>query len=882
VNDSDPRCGETPTAPPGRRDNEPGRVSIEYRVGDFTRFYEAMVDALGGQPDLVGLTSRAGDEPAVALVGAWASALDVLSFYQERIANEGYVRTATERGSVRQLARAIGYELRPGVAATTWLAFTVIASPGTPSEFPIPAGTRAQSVPGPGELPQSFETVEALDTRPEWNAMPIVAAAPRAPTPGDTTLRLAGTDFALQPGDPLLVVGSDPTMFDVRRVARTEIVDAVFADPLDADPLIPAHTLVTLDAALMVNALEVDLGPGVSVHVLRQRVSLFGYNAPEWPALPLTLRVGDLNPYFIGSSFAGSELMMRSRASGPSGVDTAIDLTGGIADRVTDAGFLDTGDDIERVLVGAYANRASTWAEAVFGSGTTTIHLDQVYPKIIRGSWVVLEGDGAFAARRVGAVAEVPYRDFGMSARVTRLDLTLGSVEGFSPRTTTVLAQSERLPVAVAPLRVGVTDVDTLDLLRPVDLPTGRTVVISGLGPTGEPESEVATIAAVLAPSAAGLGPRIRLAKRITGHYQRQTVKVLGNVAKATHGESRAEVVGSGDQRVPFQSFALSQKPLTYARSTSPSGSRSTLALWVGGVRWREVPSLHGTGPTDRVYVVRHRDDGTAVITTGDGVTGARLPSGRNNVVATYRVGIGRAANLDRGRVSLPMTRPLGLRDVVNPVPADGADDPEDLERARVNAPLAVTTLGRVVSVDDYAAFARAFAGVGKARADVLWAGERPEVVLTVAGTDGAPVGSTSALAVDLAAALDRARHDTVTVRLASYADRRLILAGRLLVAADRRFPDVAAAVQAALLEHFSFARRDFAQPVAQSEVVAAIHAVAGVDAFLLGELRSDVDAPNERLERVRALPARRIGSDTLPADLLTLSATDIDIQEAT
>ena len=881
MNDDDPRCGETPTAPPGRRENEPGRVSIEYRVGDFTRFHETMVDALGAQPDLVGLTSRAGDEAAVALVGAWASALDVLSFYQERIANEGYVRTATERGSVRQLARAIGYELRPGVAATTWLAFTVIASPGTPTEFPIPAGTRAQSVPGPGELPQSFETVEALDTRPEWNAMPIVAAAPRAPAPGDTTLRLAGTDLALQPGDPLLVVGSNATMFDVRRVERTEVVDAVLADPLDVDPLIPAHTLVTLDAALMVNALGTNLGPAASVHVMRQRVSLFGYNAPEWPALPLTLRVGDLNPYFIGSSFAGPELMMMQASDAASENVTGLALDSGIADSIGH-GIIGASDDLPRVLIGAYANRAATWAEALFGAGTTTIHLDQVYPKIIRGSWVVLEGDGTFAARRVGAVAEVPYRDFGMSARVTRLDLTLGSVEGFSPRTTTVLAQSERLPVAVAPLPVAVTDVDTLDLLRPVDVPTGRTVVISGLDPTGKPESEVATIAAVLPPSAAGLGPRIRLTKRITGHYQRHTLKVLGNVAKATHGESRAEVVGSGDQRVAFQSFALSQKPLTYARSTSSSGSRSTLALWVGGVRWREVPSLHGAGATDRVYVVRHRDDGTAVITTGDGVTGARLPSGRNNVVATYRVGIGRAANLDPGRVSLPLTRPLGLRDVVNPVPADGADDPEDLERARVNAPLAVTTLGRVVSVDDYAAFARAFAGVGKARADVLWAGERPEVVLTVAGTDGAPVGSTSALAVDLAAALDRARHDTVTVRLASYADRRLVLAGRLLTAADRRSPDVIADVQAALLEHFSFARRDFAQPVAQSEVISVIHTVAGVDAFLLGELRSDVDAPGDRLERVLALPARRIGSDTLPADLLTLSATDIDIQEAT
>ena len=90
---------------------------------------------------------------------------DVLAFYQERIANEAFLRTATERRSVLELAALLGYELAPGVAADTWLAFTLQDAPGAPAKAPlpvtIPAGTRAQSVPGPDETPQTFETVAA-------------------------------------------------------------------------------------------------------------------------------------------------------------------------------------------------------------------------------------------------------------------------------------------------------------------------------------------------------------------------------------------------------------------------------------------------------------------------------------------------------------------------------------------------------------------------------------------------------------------------------------------------------------------------------------------------------------------------------------------------
>src|SRR5262249_38432797 len=139
-------------------------------------------------PALSGLTTRDPSDPAIAVLDAWAAVADVLTFYQERIANEGYLRTATERRSVRELGWLVGYRLRPGVAASTYLAYTVEGD----TDVTIPAGSRAQSVPGPGEQMQSFETSDDLVARAQWNAL-----RPRTTRPINVTHDAAGTIDAL-------------------------------------------------------------------------------------------------------------------------------------------------------------------------------------------------------------------------------------------------------------------------------------------------------------------------------------------------------------------------------------------------------------------------------------------------------------------------------------------------------------------------------------------------------------------------------------------------------------------------------------------------------------------------------------------------------------
>jgi uncharacterized phage protein gp47/JayE len=172
------------------------------------------------------LTTRAPSDPAIALLDAWATVADVLTFYQERIANEGYLRTTAERRSVLELARLVGYRLRPGVAASVYLAFTV--ADGFTGD--LPAGVRAQSIPGAGELPQFFETSVPLTARDAWNRL-----SPRLTRPQLITLAAdSGTDAAtrgtlyfqgiatnLKTGDVLVIaLGDDPRARPVQQALR--------------------------------------------------------------------------------------------------------------------------------------------------------------------------------------------------------------------------------------------------------------------------------------------------------------------------------------------------------------------------------------------------------------------------------------------------------------------------------------------------------------------------------------------------------------------------------------------------------------------------------------------------------------------------------------
>ncbi|HEX5501045.1 MAG TPA: hypothetical protein VFW96_00400, partial [Thermomicrobiales bacterium] len=249
---------------------------------------------------------------------------------------------------------------------------------------------------------------------------------------------------------------------------------------------------------------------------------------------------------------------------------------------------------------------------------------------------------------------------------------------------------------------------------------------------------------------------------------------------------------------------------------------------------------------------------------------------------------IGRAGLVEADRLTLLQTRPLGIRGVTNPLPASGAADPEGLDDARANAPLTVLTLDRIVSLRDFEDFARAFAGIGKARAADVWRGATRLVHLTVAGVDGATVPAASDLYANLVRAIDGLRDPIHQLAVASYAPRRFGLEAGVLVDPRLVAADVLARVADALRAAFAFAARGFGQPVTAAEVVTVMQGVAGVVAVDLDRLALDDPAAPAASGAGPAavLPARlaRLNPDgtIAPAELLLLDTAGVRLREST
>ncbi len=311
--------------------------------------------------------------------------------------------------------------------------------------------------------------------------------------------------------------------------------------------------------------------------------------------------------------------------------------------------------------------------------------------------------------------------------------------------------------------------------------------------------------------------------------YKRASLTISANVVHATHGESRSEVIGSGDSSQAFQNFVLHQKPLTYVSAPTSSGSQSSLNLRVNDVLWAEAPHLLEMGPTDRKYLISTDDSGTSTVVFGDGTHGLRPPTGTENIKADYRSRLGVLGNVNANAITLLATRPLGVRSVVNPNPSVGGADPETRDQARQNVPVGLSALNRLVSVRDFEDFSRGFAGVTKASA-LLMSSRRPLVHLTIAGADGTPITPTSDLYLNLTGALRNLGDPNFPVIVASCELLLVVLSANVAILPEYLWETVQPVIRAALLDLLSFGNRDLAQDVLASEVIARIQAVEGVD----------------------------------------------------
>jgi len=1125
-------CEGTHKITPVSETNRPGLKSIRYRAGTHASFVETMKARLSSTdfPELFGLTSRESSDPSIALLDGWATVADVLTFYQERIANEGYLRTAIERRSVLELARLVGYSLKPGVAASVYLAYTL----DTDYELTIPAGSRSQSMPSPGELPQSFETAEPLYAKAEWNLLQPRITKPQVLESETSikTLYLKGISTNLRTNDALLIVfnQSERELYrvtevtpdainDRTRVALEPWLQAAAAPPPIAGTVGAAIKIVrdiavkqrdlqkagitrsaasrriaghlkTLEAsvtaadstenlvavvrnefltklqeeqklaeeknftlikpwisgivkeldealtqiqtntsatfsegtALVVSTQPVETGPvaaikpaqtrtlsgligplvarpepqpanalrlsrdlgsafsrnsdtaanllttflpdlepviykawgnlpvtkpvEVQVFAFRVRSSLFGNSAPLKPIIgsdgsvigteELTLKkfAGTGQEHFsvtltrdldhklsstieIGTAPKSSEVTIPTngdeiniRIPGTNvevKVIATFDDTKGITDvkyafknrpieieiKFALIGGFDvnaTGSDptlVEITTIGTTnPDQTMTVAGSVRGAPTPTenaniVSLDTVHDQILPGSWVVVDRPNTagkitkqLIITTAATVKEGSRADYGITATGTQITLhepwlDVDADEFKVIRGTRVLAQSEALELALEPIEEPVCTPQKPPASFDIELDgvygglePGRWLIVSGERAdieniTGVKAAELVMLAGVKQVFKRALpGDKthtvITLATRLAYCYKRESLKIYGNVVRATHGETHPEVLGSGDSSKAMQQFELKISPLTFVSASTPRGAATTLEVRINDILWHEADNLAQLGPADRRYITRIDDNNKSKVIFGNGKRGARLPTGQENVKATYRTGIGKPGNVSKEQISLLVTRPLGVKSVINPLAASGGADREGADQARRNAPLGVTALDRLLSLKDYEDFAHTFAGIGKAAAARLSDGREQLVHVTIAGADDIPIETNSDLYRNLRAAFYEFGDPSQRVLIQTRELKLLIVSARVRLAPDYLWEAVQPKIKEALLEHFGFENRDLGQDAIESEAVSIIQCTRGVayvdvdvfDAVDELELRRAISSP--------------------------------------
>jgi hypothetical protein len=954
-------CSGTSVQTPQPITNPSGQPAIAYRTGSWAQFNESMLARLSSAsyPALSLLKTRDNDDFTIAFLDASSVVLDILSFYQERLANESYLYTAQQLQSLTELSRLIGYQPAPGIAASVYLAFTLTTTPNAPSDpttppITIPASTQVQSVAAQGQTPQTFETSAAIPAKPDWNALPVLAALPWANSSA-TGMYLQGTATQLNAGDLILMLGTGRSANTPSSDWSVQFLTSVTVDTANnrtwiewTTPLMPANPLVTAVPQLF---------------AFRQRAALFGYNAIEPWLINTTAGISIPGGLLNGTGSSADWLGLVPGKTTPA---TTIDLdstyskvatdswvvlmqttitTSSLESNVNTGSFLESDQTraffIARGPSGGALNAGAALTDIGIATTTTTIN-----------SYLDLY--------EAGSVTTVTRNDCGMSAKITRVTPdTTTDLASYNARTTAVFAQTDQLTPAVQPLdhplygtlidiqtlrpdlinatviaisgtaqkislNPGISNLefvpdqegqatvplnpgDTYTLIEPPALPfnsdgsipswststfaltlkvmdaSGRTGTLQGQttveyigedyevlrfggrfggghGPVEIEETITAplylsyfSLAApsstdpeisecVLVTQTVGVMPpgttvpnssvphtQFQLTYPTLNCYCRATTTVNANVALATAGASVTEIMGNGSAATPNQTFTLRQSPLTYVQASTPNGRQSTLTVRASGVAWSEVPTLYNQPATGQVYAIENESDGTSDVIFGDGVEGATLPTGQNNIIGYYRTGSGSAGNVAAGAITTLMQRPLGVSGVNNPQAATGGADPQSVDDVRSNAPQTVLTLGRAVSIADYQNFAATFAGIAEAYAIWIPSGTSRGVFITVASDGGTALPPGNPTLANLISALQSYSNPLIPITAVSFMETLFGFSADVKYDSSYSQPAVQATIWQTLVTEFSFDNRTFGQSVSGDEIAAVIQGVAGV-----------------------------------------------------
>lgn len=208
---------------------------VDYTSRDFASI---RTDLLNLIPTFVpDWTSRSENDFGVVLLELWSYVGDLCNYYADRVANEAFLDTATQRSSVLRIAALLGYIPTNSIAATTTL--TVTNSTG--STVDIPAGTQVATTADTTNNTQIvFETDTDLSVAAMSTGMVGATQGVTVTDPVYTSNGLSDQSYTLVYND--VIQGStDITV----AIGLSTLTWTYFPHLLNAGPFDNAYTLLT-------------------------------------------------------------------------------------------------------------------------------------------------------------------------------------------------------------------------------------------------------------------------------------------------------------------------------------------------------------------------------------------------------------------------------------------------------------------------------------------------------------------------------------------------------------------------------------------------------------------------------------------------------------
>ena len=677
---------------PRRAQNRPGLPRIAYRIGRYADFVEAMTRGIDAAPELAAWTHREADDPGIALLQGAAILGDILSFYQEHYANEAYLRTAAWRDSVAELVRLTGYRLAPGIGGRATFAFEARGTQPVTMRAGFPVKAQLEGRP----VPDDFQTDAEMVAWPHLGRFHLYRARRYLPTlaAGTTSFELRSVDgatdatslaaFELKVGDRLMLQPPEPAWTTSGSTLGTQ--QAPQAVKVKKITRTLGRVVVDIDAPLQ----QAWTQPVAAWRINRSFRHL-GHNAPAKTVTSITDNGGKVTGSRQGDTgfdrhvYAGHDCANTS---------TSIVLPPRLLPLDAEIADLHAGTRVlvqTRVRQGAGTPVALCVLRSIAAIETRTLGFGN-----LTASSSLLTLDQPLIRFAMAGQPQSDVRDYRV-LEVTSPALTLQPV-------------SQPLGGGFADGSQALAFYGTAREVQPL---AGRPLWVARDGQADGGVELVCTNAASDFPSSASDAPRMWSldfdrppAPFVRADFDEEApgVTVFGNLVDASQGKAEREaVLGNGDHRQRWQTFPLPKAPLTYFLSAGAVPPQTPeLQVWVDRRLWTRVDAFFGHGPDEAVYIVREDSEGKSFVQFGDGETGARLPSGVQNVVAQFNSGVGAHGPLQPGATPTTSERPPGFDKVSLAGIVSGGADPEDGGKAREAAPGKVQSLGRLVSILDY------------------------------------------------------------------------------------------------------------------------------------------------------------------------------------